>query len=114
MGIDIETYANWETGKSRPVPAQFRPVVEFLGYDPNPAPTTLTERLKAKRRILGITSDQVAGYLGWDRVTLARYLNGTWRMPPARAAALQTFLSAPASELGVIHLVPRRMQRRTG
>ncbi|MDP1962656.1 MAG: helix-turn-helix transcriptional regulator [Reyranella sp.] len=34
MGIGTETYANWEKGKTQPVAAQFRPVVEFLGYDP--------------------------------------------------------------------------------
>jgi transcriptional regulator with XRE-family HTH domain len=32
MGIGTETYSNWETGKTEPVAAQFRPVVEFLGY----------------------------------------------------------------------------------
>jgi DNA-binding XRE family transcriptional regulator len=48
MGIQRDTYVNWEKDKTRPVASQFRPVVTFLGYDPTPAPETLSERLKAK------------------------------------------------------------------
>ncbi len=68
MGILTETFANWENGKTEPVAAQFRPVMEFLGYDPTPAPKTLAERLEAKRRALGITFEQAAKYLGWDPI----------------------------------------------
>ncbi len=82
-----------------PVAACFRPVLGFLGYDPNPAPKTLAERLEAKRRTLGATFEQAAQYLGWDPATLTRYLNGTWRMPPARAASLEAFLAAAPTVL---------------
>ena len=108
MGILTETYANWEKDRTLPVAAQFRPVVEFLGFDPSPPPTTLRERLTAKRRALGATFEQVANYLGWDSGTLSRYLNGTWSIPPARAAALDTFLGASASDLRSIHRLSRR------
>jgi transcriptional regulator with XRE-family HTH domain len=64
-----------------------------------PVPTTLAERLQAQRRVVGVTLSQVARYLGWDPGTLSRYLSGTWRMPPARAAMLEAFLSAEATEL---------------
>ena len=88
--------------------SQFRPVVVFLGYDPTPEPKTLAERLEAKRRELGVTFSEVARHLGWDEGTLTRYLNGTWRMPPARAAALDAFLAAGVSELAVVLQLPRR------
>ena len=108
MGIGIDTYANWENGRTKPVAAQFRPVVQFLGCDPTPEAKTLAERLEAKRRVLGATHSQIAGYLGWDPGTLRRYLNGTWRMPPARAATLDAFLSAGATEVAAILRLPRR------
>jgi transcriptional regulator with XRE-family HTH domain len=92
MGIQRDTYINWEKDKTRPVASQFRPVVAFLGYDPSPAPTALPERVQAKRRHLGVTFEQVAGYLGWDPGSLTRYLNGTWRLSPERAHALEQFL----------------------
>ena len=108
MSILTETYANWENGHTEPVASQFRPVIAFLGYDPSPAPRTLAERLRVKRRELGVTFSEVARHLGWDEGTLTRYLNGTWRMPPARTAALDAFLAAGVSELAVVLQLPTR------
>jgi transcriptional regulator with XRE-family HTH domain len=107
MGIQRDTYVNWEKDKTKPVASQFRPVVAFLGYDPTPAPKTLSERLKAKRRELGVTFAQVARFLGWDPGTLSRYLDGTWRMLPARAAQLEALLIAGETELERIRCLPR-------
>jgi transcriptional regulator with XRE-family HTH domain len=108
MGMDTWTYLNWEKDKTVPVASRFRPVAEFLGYDPTPAPKTLAEHLQAKRRDLGVTFSQVARHLGWDEGTLTRYLNGTWRMPPARAALVEAFLSAGHAELSPLKRLPRR------
>jgi hypothetical protein len=47
MGIQRDTYVNWEKGRTEPVASQFRPIVAFLGYDPTPEPQTLAERLEA-------------------------------------------------------------------
>ena len=66
LGVSAETVANWESGKTKPVASQFQPVVEFLGYDPTPAPQTLAERMEAKRRALGVTISQVAQVLCAD------------------------------------------------
>lgn len=111
MEICKEAYANWEKDKTKPVAAQFRPVVTFLGYDPTPEAKTLAERLEAKRRGLGVTFDQIAGHLGWDPATLSRYLNGTWRIPANRMAALELLLSANSTDLSDIHRLPRRLRR---
>lgn len=53
MGVSTDTVANWEKDKAKPVAAQFRPVLAFLGYDPTPEPQTLAERVDAKQRSLG-------------------------------------------------------------
>lgn len=108
LGIAIETYINWEKDRTRPVASQFQPLVAFLGYDPSPEATTLAERLQAKRRVLGVTFHQVVQYLGWDGGTLTRYLNGTWNVPPARAAKLDAFLAATDANLSGIYDLPRR------
>jgi DNA-binding transcriptional regulator YiaG len=31
LGVSTDTVVNWEKGRTKPVPAQFRPVVTFLG-----------------------------------------------------------------------------------
>lgn len=92
MGVSAETVANWEKGKTKPLSTQFKPVVAFLGYDPAPAPASLTERFEAKRRSLGASLDQVAQHLGWDEGSLRRYLRGEWQLSPERADALERFL----------------------
>jgi transcriptional regulator with XRE-family HTH domain len=108
MGVSTDTVVNWENGKTRPVAAQFRPVLAFVGYDPTPEPLTLGERLEAKRRLLGVTFAQVAGHLGWDPGTLTRYLNGTWRISPERRGALEEFLNAEDAALADLHSLKRR------
>jgi cyanate lyase len=80
----------------------------FLGYDPTTEPTTLAERLKAKRRALGVTFEQVATYLGWDPASLTRYLNGSWRLSPDRALALNTFLNIDEITAETVRELPRR------
>jgi transcriptional regulator with XRE-family HTH domain len=108
MGVSAETISDWEMDKTEPVASQFRPVVAFLGYDPMPGPSTLAERLQAKRRALGVTFSQVARYFGWDAGTLTRYLNGTWRIPAIRAATLEAFLASEVREFASILRLPRR------
>jgi len=77
MGIQRDTYVNWEKDKTRPGASQFRPVVTFFGHDPTPAREILSERLNAKRRQLGVA----------------------WRMPPSRAAPLEASSSPSRGRL---------------
>jgi DNA-binding XRE family transcriptional regulator len=108
MGIQRDTYVNWEKHKSSPVASQFRPIVAFLGYDPTPEPRTLAERLEAKQRNLGASLAQIARHLGWDPGTLRRYLDGTWRLSPDRRDVLEAFLSAEEADLAQMRRLPRR------
>ena len=107
MGIQRDTYVNWEKDKTRPVAAQFRPVVAFLGYDPTPEPQTLAKRVEAKQRSLGASLAQVARHLGWDPGSLSRYVDGTWRISPDRRDALEAFLQAEEGALAGLHSLKR-------
>jgi hypothetical protein len=49
-------------------------------------------------------------YLGWDEGTLTRYLNGTWRLPSARADELEAFLVSPEADLFAIRCLPKRQR----
>jgi transcriptional regulator with XRE-family HTH domain len=108
MGVSAETVANWEKDNTKPVPSKCKPVIAFLGYDPSPEPKTLAERVEAKRRVLGLTFEQVADYLGWDPSTLTHYLNGTWRLSQKRAEALDRFLSLDGEAGAAASAIPRR------
>lgn len=109
MGIDLWTYRNWESDATAPVAARFRPIIQFLGYDPSPEPKTLADRLAAKQRALGATLSQVAQQLGWDPGSLRRYVDGRWRLSPERAAKLDAVLLASTEErMSIRHLKRRR------
>lgn len=87
---------------------QFRPVIAFLGYDPSPEPKTLAKRVESKRRVLGVTFEQVANYLGWDTGSLTRYLNGASRPSRERTEALERFLGLNQGEAVAVLTIPRR------
>jgi DNA-binding XRE family transcriptional regulator len=61
LGVSTDTVVNWEKDRTKPVAAQFRPVVAFLGYDPTPEPRTLADRLAAKQRTLGTRLARLPG-----------------------------------------------------
>jgi len=108
IGVSTGTLVNWEQGNTKPVAAQFRPVVAFLGYDPSPKPQTLAERVRAKQRRLGASFAQIARYLGWDPASLKRYLDGTWRISGDRRDALEAFLNAEDEALLGVRSLKRR------
>jgi hypothetical protein len=107
MGVSTDTVVNWERGETKPVAAQFGPVITFLGYDPTPEPRTLAERLEAKQRTLGASLAQVARHLGWDRGSLKCYVDGTWRIPPYRRDTLEAFLNTEDAALAGLHSLKR-------
>lgn len=79
-----------------------------MATDPSPEPKTLAERVEAKQRTLGASLAQVARYLGWDPGSLRRYLDGTWRLSPARREAMEAFLDAEDEALAGLHSLRRR------
>ncbi len=78
MGSPVFTYSDWETGTHEPSVRFYPAIIAFLGYDPHPTPTTLPERLAAKRRALGLTIKEAAARVGVDEGTFARWESGEW------------------------------------
>jgi transcriptional regulator with XRE-family HTH domain len=72
FGVTEYTVLNWEKGRTEPTVRNIPFLVEFLGYDPAPPehPTSIAERLKARRRELGLEHRDAARMLGVD--------SGTW------------------------------------
>jgi DNA-binding XRE family transcriptional regulator len=73
-------------------PSLGRTVIEFLGYDPNPPPCTLGDRLKAARRAAGLSQRELARRLGCHHSTIYWYeRDGS---PPSEHGELPTRLVA--------------------
>lgn len=79
LGVDEFTYLNWEKDRREPLIRNWPALIDFLGGDPNPTPTTLGERMKTKRRQMGWTARMAAGQAGVDE--------GTWRYAETSSTA---------------------------
>jgi transcriptional regulator with XRE-family HTH domain len=85
LGIRHESYLGWEKHGQEPEVWRWQKVVNFLGYDPHPAPTTLPQRLAAYRRCTGLTQRAVGKLLGVNECTVQSWERG--RHPPRRESA---------------------------
>jgi len=89
LGTDEWTVGNWEKDKTFPAIRYFPAIFRFLGYDPFPAPTTLSQKLSAKRRALGLSVKRAAQMMGVDEGTFARWERGE----RAENELVETFLN---------------------
>jgi transcriptional regulator with XRE-family HTH domain len=71
--LEKETYATWEKDRCYPAMRHWPGIIEFLGYDPNPAPVTTGEKLLAFRRTFGISRRKLSKQLGVDEGTLWKW-----------------------------------------
>jgi DNA-binding XRE family transcriptional regulator len=67
---------NCESNSSQPDFRYPPAIIEFLGYNPLPEPTTLGERLVRHRISLGMSQKEAAAEIGVDAATLARWERG--------------------------------------
>ena len=73
LGAHQASVAHWEAGRFEPDLRHLPAVIGFLGYDPRPQPTNAGERLVRLRKGLGLSQKDLAGQLGIDPSTLAKW-----------------------------------------
>jgi transcriptional regulator with XRE-family HTH domain len=78
LGVDTTTVTNWEKGRCQPKLYLIPRIVQFLGYNPfnSAETTTIVERIKAFRRLHGLSQKKFAKVLKIDPTTLARWEKG--------------------------------------
>jgi len=76
LGVSPWTLRLWEAGGTSPEIRLWPGIIRFLGYDPNPEPSSVSEKLKAIRRGLGWSQRKLAGVLGVDPTTVGRWEQG--------------------------------------
>jgi transcriptional regulator with XRE-family HTH domain len=76
LGVTEASIYNWESDDSKPSVPYMPAVIEFLGYNPLPAATTLAGRLVWHRTSLGLSQSVAAKRIGVDPGTLARWESG--------------------------------------
>jgi transcriptional regulator with XRE-family HTH domain len=70
IGVHETTITGWEGNATVPEVRYMPAIIQFLGYDPLPLANSLTERLVAARKRLGLSQRKMAGKLGVDPATL--------------------------------------------
>jgi transcriptional regulator with XRE-family HTH domain len=98
IGVDETSVFNWEANTSQPALRYMPAVIEFLGYDPLPAPTTVGERIVRRRTALGMSQKDAARTLGVDPSTLARWERGERDPAGAFADAVNRFIAGTSKD----------------
>jgi transcriptional regulator with XRE-family HTH domain len=78
LGVDTMTVNNWERNRCQPKLYLTQKIVQFLGYTPfsTTEKPTISEAIKAYRLNHGLSQKKMAGLLGIDPTTLARWEKG--------------------------------------
>ena len=92
LNVVPATYGTWERGQRKPTDCMFPLIQAFLGYSPDPAPTTFPERMIAKRKELGLARKPAARFMGIDEGTLTKWETGESR-PTQSRELVQQFLA---------------------
>lgn len=72
IGVSAWAYRNWEQGAHLPAIEHWPGIIEFLGYDPHPSPSTLGEYIRAWRRAHGASRSTLASQSKLYEATLAK------------------------------------------
>ncbi len=76
LGVRVDTIRNWEVGRNQPAQWQWPGIVRFLGYVPFGMNGDLGERLKAYRRVHGLSQTRLAAILRVDPSTVWHWEQG--------------------------------------
>jgi DNA-binding transcriptional regulator YiaG len=100
IGVSLATVKNWEKGRTAVSEAHRPQVIRFLGYEPNPAPRSLSERLRAARCAAGLSSKALALRLGLNPSTVRAWEAGRVRHVHGRVRqVLEEFMAARRAPL---------------
>jgi transcriptional regulator with XRE-family HTH domain len=94
LGVDKASIHNWETHRTNPSLPIIPKIIEFLGYIPFETSNNLAEKIKAYRKLLGITQKSLAKELQIDPGTLARWEGGKGRVSKELLETLNQFFAS--------------------
>lgn len=77
FGVREETVGLWENNLARPLLRHYGRIVQFLGYDPEAAGSTVAGRLRTIRRRLGLSQAEFASLAGLDEGSVCRWESGS-------------------------------------
>ena len=97
IGVSASTIWHWEKGDREPAIRHLPTLIRFLGYVPLETGETLPEKLRAYRRIHGLSRERMAEVLGVDRTTVWRWERGETQPEANSRQALDDLFSGLGS-----------------
>jgi site-specific DNA recombinase len=92
LGVTGASVYGWENSLRTPGIESMPAIIEFLGYNPLPAATTIAERLVRHRTSLGLPQSAAAKGIGVDPSTLARWERGDKKPAGVYVIRVEQFL----------------------
>jgi transcriptional regulator with XRE-family HTH domain len=92
IGVHEMTITGWESNATVPEVRYMPAIIQFLGYNPLPAASSLPERLATARRALGLSQRKMAAKLGVDPATLMGWEAGRHQPSPKKLALITNLL----------------------
>ena len=92
LAVEKTTIQNWERGVSEPMIHQVPKIIQLLGYDPEPVPTELGQRIAYCRRLLGFTQEDLGKVLSVGSVAIWQWESGRSLPPQPKLQYLQSLL----------------------
>jgi DNA-binding XRE family transcriptional regulator len=94
IGVDEVTLYNWERQRTVPKLPYIPKIIAFLGYVPFPPASSLPEKIKNCRRVLGLTQEKLAKMIGIDKTTLAKCEAGKSQPTEKTLKLIEEFLES--------------------
>lgn len=92
IGVHEQTVTGWERNATIPEVRYIPAIIQFLGYNPLPAASSLPERLATERKALGLSQRKMAEKLGADPGTLQGWETGLHPLSAGKWGLLAKFL----------------------
>jgi transcriptional regulator with XRE-family HTH domain len=114
IGVHEQTISGWERNESSPEVRYVPAIIQFLGYNPLPAASSLPERLAAARRALGLSQRKMAAKLGVDPATLLGWEAGRHRPTGRSLDSIRNVTAMQSSQttFGADLLAPKLKARK--
>lgn len=93
LRIDDASYFNWENDYRTPMIWFMPRLIEWLGYDPFPEPTTAGEEIMAKRRRRGVSRKGLAKEMDIDESTLEKIEKSATVLKPGMVGIMRRALT---------------------
>jgi transcriptional regulator with XRE-family HTH domain len=97
LQVDEMSIVNWEKNRTTPATCFIPRIIQFLGYSPFSAASSLHQKLRVARVERGLSQKQLAELLGVDSTSIRDWESGVVKPFRRSLQKIQLFLDGPHS-----------------